>query len=308
VQEEKDFIEATSRITSFNVLSRPGIPISPLEIRLTKDRLSLVARVLSATSDAYKHPEVILDLVRKLGLDADAAAHAKALAMLADTALQSEDFARAHDAVRMLVDATQRAPADTDEAAREVCWVACFQLGRQPEYTDAPRKLALLGRALALCPAERLGDILAVWRRLEADVLAQRGSQDGLGDGLASGRRRRVAAGARSKKAAVTPYARGASLAARFSRSLAQNAPASPDPASIAHTFSRVAGALPFGMGIGGRPRSVASVASDDSGNAHGSERAGTWSSLDHASEEVGAQASRALQKGLGWLIGADDE
>ena len=77
VTQEKQFIEATSRLCSFNLMSRPGIPISPIEIRLTKDRLSLVSRVLSSNNDAYKHSEVILDLVRKLGFHNDIIAEVK---------------------------------------------------------------------------------------------------------------------------------------------------------------------------------------------------------------------------------------
>ncbi|KAI0034271.1 secretory pathway protein Sec39-domain-containing protein [Vararia minispora EC-137] len=307
VQEERDFIEATSRITSFNVLSRPGMPITPIEIRLTKDRLSLVSRVLSSTSDAYKYPEVILDLVAKLGLRSDAAATVKALAMLADTALQSEDFTRAHDTAAQMVNTVLRLRAANDPAAdeaSEVCWVACFQLGRHPEFDDGPKKAALLGRALQLCPPEKLSDVLTAWRRLEADVLAQQKlarKTRGPGDRTTRPKREQPA-----------------SLAARFkgiARSVG-SVPSSPDPATIAQTFSRVAATFPFSIGGGvGRPRSVASVASDDSGSGVGRERErdgreerGAWTKLDHASEEVSSQASRALQKGIGWLIGADDE
>ena len=83
--------------------SMAQISISPIEIRLTKDRLSLVSRVLSSNNDAYKHTEVILDLVRKLGFRNDVVAEAKALAMLAETALQAEDYARAWDASETMV-------------------------------------------------------------------------------------------------------------------------------------------------------------------------------------------------------------
>ncbi|GBE77859.1 hypothetical protein SCP_0107410 [Sparassis crispa] len=94
IVKEKEFIEATSRLCSFNLMTRSGTPITPLEIRLTKDRLSLVSRVLSSNSDAYKHTQVILELVEKLGFGGDAIAEVKTLAMLVETALQSEDFTR----------------------------------------------------------------------------------------------------------------------------------------------------------------------------------------------------------------------
>ena len=171
IQQEKDFVEATSRITSFNVMSRPGIPISPLEIRLTKDRLSLISRVLGSTSDAYKYPEVILDLVAKLNLSSDPAAQVKALAMIADTAMQSEDFVRAHETSELMVSSilaleSQGASASEVAAAREVCWIACLQLGRQPMFEDVGKKRALLARALEFCPPAQIGDVLAAFLAL----------------------------------------------------------------------------------------------------------------------------------------------
>ncbi|KAG9314258.1 secretory pathway protein Sec39-domain-containing protein [Chiua virens] len=177
--KERDFIEATSRLSSFNLLSRPGVLLSPIEIRLTKDRLSLISRVLSNTADAYKHTEVILDLLYKLGFTGDVVAEVRILAMLSDTALQSEDFTRAYETSKRMIEkvlnmSKEASSGDLDEAVREasnVCWVACFQLGRHPEFEDVEAKLSLLGYALQLCPADRLHDVLASWRRLEKEVV-----------------------------------------------------------------------------------------------------------------------------------------
>lgn len=142
ITAEKEFIEATSKICSYGVESRPGVPLAPIEIRLVKDRLSLIARVLSSNDDLYKHSEVVLDIVRKLGFRDDVAAEVKTLAMLADAATQAEDFDRAAEtsermvkAVRGLRRATPHSSAESlsDEAkakaadeAVEVCWHTCF--------------------------------------------------------------------------------------------------------------------------------------------------------------------------------------
>lgn len=176
VRAEREFIEATSRICSFNVQSRPGVPITPIEIRLIKDRLSLVARVLSESEDAYKYPDIILELVRKLGFKkSDIVAEVKVRAMLADAALQSEDFERAAEMAEKMVSLLGKVKAlPTDVSmneAIEVCWHSCFQLGRQPEFQDTKRKLSLLGHSLQLCPPENMLDILAVWRRLESEYI-----------------------------------------------------------------------------------------------------------------------------------------
>ncbi|EMD42011.1 hypothetical protein CERSUDRAFT_120870 [Gelatoporia subvermispora B] len=181
--QEKEFIEATSRLCSFNLTSRDGTPITPLEIRLTKDRLSLLSRVLSSNQDAYKHTQVILELVHKLGFREDIVAEVKTLAMLVETALQAEDFQRAFETCERMVQTVLDLRAnnlrrDVDDTgvqeAGEVCWVVCFQLARHPEFDDVQKKLMLMGRALELCPADKLHDVLPAWHRLEEDDLEER--------------------------------------------------------------------------------------------------------------------------------------
>jgi neuroblastoma-amplified sequence len=287
--KERDFIEATSRLSSFNIMSRPGTPISPIEIRLTKDRLSLISRVLSSNADAYKHTQVILDLLHKFGLGDDVVAEVKTLAMISDAALQAEDFTRAFDTNQRMIDVVFKLRSGPEDPrlheASEVCWLACFQLGRHPEFPDVEQKLTLLGRALELCPADKLNDILTPWRRLE---------QEGL-----EGRKERLADhSARPKRAATKPVS---SLQSRLNN---LHVPASPlinaeDAAALAgRAFNRVASNFPFR--VGGRDRS------GSRGGQVRSRSREVHRGLD--GEDVSVQASRVLQRGIGWLLGADDE
>jgi neuroblastoma-amplified sequence len=284
IVREKDFIEATSRLSSFNITSRPGIPISPIEIRLTKDRLSLVSRVLSCNAEAYKHTQVILDLVHKLGLD-DVVAEVKTLAMLADTALQAEDFARAYESSERMVAsvlelrtvATSAGDSKVLEAS-EVCWVACFQLGRQAEFDDVPKKMLLLARALELCPPNQLHDVLAAWRKLAREDNEERR------ESLANRQ-----SGAPSKKSNSNNPA--PSLASRLQNMHISASPLAHTPELASRAFSRVAAHLPFSV----RPRSRERQSSEDA-------RSGMSPRLD------GDVATRVFQKGIGWLIGADDD
>ncbi|KAH9064282.1 Sec39-domain-containing protein [Lactarius vividus] len=306
VIREQEFIEATSRITSFNVESRPGVSLTPIEIRLTKDRLSLISRVLSSNSDAYKYKEVILELVDKLGFRGDVVARAKTLAMIADTALQAEDFAQAFETSEAMINTVSQlclSPDVSEEQlrdAKEVCWVSCFQLGRQTEFPDVPKKLRLLGHALEFCPADRLPEILAAWRRLEKEDIAaqQQHTSDKDKDGVSSTRRHGRAA-ASVQYGQVVP-----TLASRLQNI---HLPTSPlvmaDGAAIADTFSRVASKFPFGKS---RPQAHVERPEGDDDRPDSSRGDGAgWPSLHR--EEVSAQASKALQKGIGWLIGADE-
>jgi len=281
--------------------------LSPIEIRLTKDRLSLVSRVLSSNSDAYKYNQVILELVDKLGFRGQAVPRVKALAMIADAALQAEDFVHAFETSEAMINTVSQlcSSSDTPQAelddAKEVCWVSCFQLGRQTEFPDVPKKLRLLGHALEFCPADRLPEILAAWRRLEKEDVAQDVGEEGVpsphrhGFATQHGRAR--------TRAGQPPGAPAPSLASRLQNI---HLPASPlviaDGAAIADTFSRVASKLPFS-----KTRPQAHPAQSEGGDGQGRVRDedGRWPSLDR--EEVSAQASRAFQRGIGWLIGADE-
>ncbi|KAL4241792.1 hypothetical protein ABKN59_000878 [Abortiporus biennis] len=294
--KEKEFIEATSRLCSFNLQSRPGIPISPIEIRLTQDKLSLVSQLLSSNTDAYKHSQVILDLVNMLGFKDDAVAEVKTLAMLADSALQAEDFDRAYEACDQMVDnvlklkttSTKVLPNAIFQHASEVCWVECFQLGRQPEFEDVPKKLTLLGRALELCPADKMVDILNSWNRLEVDDLETRKARKSGNRPLHE---------AHHKASAVE------TLAARLEKLHMPDlhlSSVNPDAAAFANkAFSRVAANFPFG--VSGRGRTLLPNEGDRSRSSDSSR------SRRYEGAEVSAQATRVLQKGIGWLLGDDD-
>ena len=299
ITKEKDFIEATSRICSFNVLSAPGTPISPIEIRLTKDKLSLVASVLSSNEDAYKHTEVILDLCYKIGFRGDIVAEVKVLAMLADTALQLEDFTRAFEnterMVHVVANLRNSTSLDIDDAriveAAEVCWIACFQLGRQPEFQDLPKKMTLLGHALELCPSEKIHDVLIAWRKLETEDIHDR--EENL-----ERRRSRAASETKTRKMHFTTRDVASSLRARLQEFHVPSPPllSTPDAAALAsRTFKTVAANFPFSVSHRGRSDA------DERGSisSEGSRR------ID---DDVSSQASRVFSKGIGWLIGAEDE
>ncbi|KAG1846879.1 secretory pathway protein Sec39-domain-containing protein [Suillus subluteus] len=293
--KERDFIEATSRLSSFNIMSRPGTPISPIEIRLTKDRLSLISRVLSSNVGAYKHTQVMLDLLHKLGFRDDIVAEVKTLAMISDAALQAEDFTRAFDTNQKMIDVVFKLRSATTSSgsedprfheASEVCWLACFQLGRHPEFPDVEQKLTLMGRALELCPADKLNDILIPWRRMEQEDLEVR--KERLADHSP-----------RPKPAATKPVS---SLQSRLNNLHVPTTPLlnAEDAAALAgRAFSRVASNFPFR--VGGRERSESREGQARSGSRDESHRR-----LD--GEDVSQQASRVLQRGIGWLLGADDE
>jgi hypothetical protein len=127
--------------------------------------------VPSSNDDAYKYKRSYLGTRRHTIVP-----RVKALPMIApmiadSTALQAEDFAQTFETSETMIDTVSHLCSSSDISqtdlndAKEVCWVSCFQLGRQPKFPRCTEKLRLLGYALKFCPADRLPEILMAWRR-----------------------------------------------------------------------------------------------------------------------------------------------
>ncbi|WVF66798.1 hypothetical protein IAT40_001540 [Kwoniella sp. CBS 6097] len=102
ITSEKSYIEATSRLASFSTLS-----LTPLEIRQTSDPLSLISRVLESSDDAYKYPDMMLDLSSKLGAK-DEVGKGLVWCMVGKAAERSGDFKRAKQGVEGCVEVVRR--------------------------------------------------------------------------------------------------------------------------------------------------------------------------------------------------------
>ncbi|KIM21535.1 hypothetical protein M408DRAFT_80442 [Serendipita vermifera MAFF 305830] len=306
IQKERDFIEATSKICSFNVFTRPGIPITPLEIRLTKNRLDLIARVLSSTDDAFNHTNVILELSHKLGFKDDLGAEIKILSMVVDVALQHEDFLKAETTCERMMESarTLRAsypmdaalPAPSQEAL-EVAWRSCYQLGRQSEFRDTDRKLRLLGFALELCPTANTLDVLSAWRRIEADDIEERKRRSAARAALRpTGKRKESGPGMLDAQARALAAA-GTLFGGLKGLSQGQEA--------ATHMLNRVTANFPFSLGSHRAEEHQPAAGERDFGNLFS---VGDTSPRPRVTEEVAAGAKQVLARGMGWLIGGDEE
>lgn len=243
----------------------------------------------------------MLDLCFKLGFRNDVTAEVKVLAMMADTALQAEDFDRAYDHTQKMVNSIHQLQSDQPalsddtklEEAIEVCWIACFQLGRQPEYHELSKKMTLLGQALDLCPADKMHDVLTAWRRLQQEDIEARVERLNNRDSSIP-----QSARVTDRHAAFVPRNVASSLRARLQEIHMPSPPllSTPDAAALAsRTFKSVASNFPFSIGH----RSQTQASDNLSVVSEGSRRDGA--------SDVSAQASRAISKGIGWLIGVDE-
>jgi len=285
------------------------MPITPLEIRLTKDRLDLVARVLSSTDDAYKHSDVILDLSRKLGFKDDLAAEVKIMSMLAEVALQQEDFLKAEATCEKMIESARRIrasyPAGSEVAAMpvpsqealEVAWRSCYQLGRQSEFEGVAGKLRLLGFALELCPTANTLDVLSAWRRIEGEDIEERRRRSAARAALrTTGKRKESNASSRDRQSRAIA---AASTLLGGLKGLSQGQEAA------THVFNRVTANFPFSM-RGARAEEPQPASGERDFGALFSR--GEPSPRHKVTEEVAASARHALARGVGWLIGGDEE
>ncbi|WVR04045.1 hypothetical protein IAU60_001044 [Kwoniella sp. DSM 27419] len=208
ISSERAYIEATSRLASFSSLA-----LTPVEIRHTSDPLSLIRRVIESSDDAYKYPDIMLDLSSKLGAGSETA---KGLvqAMIGRAAERQGDFERARKAAEGCVEVVRRhqrqiriggghkrgqsstslvppkAVSEEQEAAAEASlidetWRLAAGLAGEAEYSNIPAKLALASHAIELAPADQIPGVLTTFRGLESsriklDQAAKRRRVEGI--------------------------------------------------------------------------------------------------------------------------------
>ncbi|KAH9825282.1 secretory pathway protein Sec39-domain-containing protein [Melampsora americana] len=183
IRAERDFIEATSRLTSFKLASQPGVLMTPIQIRLKANKLDLIDQLLSTNEDAYKHQDMILELVKKLGFRDDTLPQIKALASIVDSATSKGDFNTANETCHRMVSTLETMkkrprklePMEKVKSASDVVWNTCSRLGTSTDISlqglDAEKRSTVLGHAIILCPADQISGLLAKWRELEAEDL-----------------------------------------------------------------------------------------------------------------------------------------
>lgn len=189
-------IKATHSLSFYPLTLQHGVPFKPVAIRVQKDPLSLVEKVLEQDSKAYTKLDDLLEIGRNLirahlpsrGLSPqdsdplelrvfDAEHRVTYLAIMA--ALAADDFhtAYAYITTRLSSSASQITSGFIDDTS----WRAAFAAGKyrpsgSPGNLDAQiaslsQRMELLSRALMLAPSgEALPGILATWRRYEEEI------------------------------------------------------------------------------------------------------------------------------------------
>jgi hypothetical protein len=170
IVRQKSLIEATSSLMTYS------LPLTPVEILHHPNKLELIGSVIAnPTSNAYRHPEVLLDLAAKLGSERDSDA-VTVHSMLVTACIRAgewsmgsghceEMFMQAKN-TRKKLDANPAA----DESVREKTWISCFDLAKHTGLETAKR-IQLFGWVVELCPASEMGRVLAAWLSVEREQM-----------------------------------------------------------------------------------------------------------------------------------------
>ena len=296
-------------MASFRILGSSGEPLTPLEIRLTSDKMSLISRLLKSNEDAYRHPDLVLDLVAQLGFKGDLLAETRALSLLADAALAAGDAVRAGEICdRMIASVAQiRKGRDKEKAAQaaEMAWKTCFSFGNQDKMGEPEKKMDLLGQALLLCPASEIGQVLSVWQIADSSQV-----------------KRKKRSSRQLPSTASTASSRGLNLPS-FNMPSRPHTPTSihlpqsaESAARAALSVGRAASAyLPFrantpdtvSSSSGRTSRDISALFGQHEPRSRQPSESRSGATADVRSV-VGDRLQKGFTSGIGWLIGADEE
>lgn len=198
---------------------------------------------------------------------------------------------------------------------REVTFKTCLELGRQEEWSEIDNRMLLLGRAVEFCPSDSLPSVLGTWRAVEDGSLK-----------LSQAAKRRRLTGIKQpfKPAGTTSTLTSPVVGSEEERVLGSRTAAR--AARMALGFGeRFRDQIPFGAGISPKLPSLTSSREASRDRSGGEERrsidsdrvslsglgfgtgSATGSREQTDAERVSRHARRALVKGVGWLLGADE-
>jgi hypothetical protein len=174
-------VSATHALSNYSLSITPGVPLTPAQIRMTKDPALLVCKAIESNSSTYRETDrmikVLTDLIDGTGSqDNTNAMKAKVYVAITTAALSENDFPAAYETcISKLSPLTDT----TDNSILTTAWVAFYNAGM---YNRRPRssitsdqltfqKMELLARAVLICPKEKLATILREWTTLETTSL-----------------------------------------------------------------------------------------------------------------------------------------
>ena len=197
LRDVESLLKATHGLSFYQLTLQHDVPFRPVNIRASRDPLSLIGRVLEQDHKAYTKVDDLLDIGRNLVLSRltdqsiepsegeqlhteidEASQRITYLAITAALAANDFDTAYSYITTRLSTSPSDQAPAN---AVDDVTWRAVYAAGKyRPSHSPKSlhdriaglsKRMDLLALALTLAPkAEALSEILAQWRRSEEEM------------------------------------------------------------------------------------------------------------------------------------------
>ncbi|KAL9594018.1 MAG: hypothetical protein Q9219_007263 [cf. Caloplaca sp. 3 TL-2023] len=210
--EANALVAATHAMSFYCLTLQHGVPFQPVNIRVSKDPMSLIGKILEQNPRSYTKIDDLIDIGQNLvkarlgpsntngtakktvkvtpphdkdGEMADASNRITSMAIEASLAEGDFDSAYSYIVNRLSPSSLhqqepdQTLPSDHDDNDDDISWRAAYLAGRSsssssssPSLHRLSQRLELLSLAALLAPSTYLREILLVWRTVETDLLA----------------------------------------------------------------------------------------------------------------------------------------
>ncbi|KAK9237800.1 Sec39 domain-containing protein [Lipomyces kononenkoae] len=194
-------LKATHELSKYSLVLVQGVPLAPLQIRISNDPEQIVSQLLQTNEKAYLQLDEMISITKNLiiGLDRPLdilhGIEFRVIRMCVYAALAADDFSMAYDYCmnKLLSHADEINAVDKD-----LLWQVFFAAGRyvspnapsispSPGFQAAARtpmmmlqlnnrmkslrlQMELLSRALDICPERHMFEILNIWQDYELEV------------------------------------------------------------------------------------------------------------------------------------------
>lgn len=336
ISQLRPLFSATKAISSYRLTLQHGVPFRPVNIRASKDPISLISQILNQSRHSYTHPDPLLDigdnlvaaglvqqaphspsgLLPEADLEQQIITRRRITKMAIEAALENDDFDTAYSNIMAgplsasLSKPHGSATPDSPSRQDDISWRAVYQAGRYPitasvDLQKMEQRLELLSHALLLAPPAALSEVLDAWQQCEQAITARSFREAEKEANWNEKGDRKVPGGFAADSTPVIQKARDPSRNA-----LAEEAPMGLFDVARGAAAALSKNAFPLrGVQKGeasangtsqGRPLSTASLGSSDEGDMNGAGGQGRVRKRDMVSSMV----TGGLASGIGWVIG----
>ena len=191
---------ATHALSFYSLTLQRGIPLQPVNIRISPDALSLIDKVLKQNPRSYTKLDDLIRIGQHLFLaglvkpfaiptqsneDSLKLVERRVIAKAVEAALAEEDFETAYSYVVTRLSPVETVSANvyalhllSTSAQNDITWTAAYAAGRSQskkangssELRRLEQRLELLSEALLLAPKTALKEVLDTWRNCEQEM------------------------------------------------------------------------------------------------------------------------------------------